>query len=178
MHIRFELADGEMVKKNLTNLTQRLAEKDKHICSLVSTLETIQADRQSQLNDMRYIIFTTIIFVFMIYYLLFVYCPRCQLEMKESEVKAAREEMALLRTEALDVRESLKRERSEVYKLRDVTQELKSLLESRNDTLTELQVKTDQVDSLTKQLEDTQQALCETQGRLQRGTISFTSMSK
>lgn len=80
-----------------------------------------------------------------------------------------RDESFNSRTENAELRESLKRERSEVYKLRDVAQELRSLLDSRNDTLNQLQSKTDEVELLNRRLKSTQDSLSQTQERLQRG---------
>ena len=80
-----------------------------------------------------------------------------------------RDESVAGRTENAELRENLKRERSEVYKLRDVAQELRSLLDSRNDTLNQLQSKTDEVESLKQRLGKAQENLARTQERLQRG---------
>ena len=159
LQLRLEAAKGEITKllterrdqekeakQHLTLLTQRLTEKEQHVCGLINTLETTRNESQRQLLELR-----------------------AQLEAKESELKAFRDEASTFRAETIDLRESLKCERSEVYKLRDVAQELRSLLDSRNDTLDQLQVKSDEVDVLKKQLTTAQQSLTETQERLQRG---------
>ena len=56
------------------------------------------------------------------------------------------------RAENAELRHSLTRERSEAYKLRSVAQELRSLLDSRNDTLNQLQSKTNEVEALNRRL--------------------------